>query len=524
MPLRTLVTDEEIQLLEAALRWVEAASPKGFARLFSERGQSPMPPPQVAVPLIAFDVAKKEGDGLRGLLRVRRHQGRFYVMEIGLGNDAEYLQDLWPETDVLLAALDGLAPCRVLDLGTGCGIVAIEAALRGHQVVATDVYHPTMVLARFNARLNHAHIDFREGHLWKPVRGEQFDCILTNPHYGRSDDQLRLEVLRGAAEHLAPGGRLVLATALEWENRQLGVECLLQPLAQSHSVSVKPLDSAYKRDWFTVGEGAPSRHRFTVEIGDGNGLSVRFPENPPRRDFVPLSRLQSGHASVAGAADAAALDELLTRLIPPDTTLENVPAGLLDACRWGARECVADRGAAGAIVSADGKVRPCTHAPPLGTAEDTLAELTARYQELAAAARARRECDACVAKNSCSRCLFPVALDDRHYCDLIRRHHSRLGILQRLTATVAQLDEKSVPEGPLKLRRWPRGDGNFDAVAQDWNQRAVWIVERGRRWFLQFSERLVEIDRATADLGAALGDGKAVGKKTAEQFAALLGS
>jgi SAM-dependent methyltransferase len=220
VPLRTLVSDEEIQLLEAALRWIEAASPKGFARLFTELGKSPMVPPQVAVPLIAFDLVEKEGDGLRGRLRVRRHQGRFYVMEIGLGNDAEYMQDLWPETDTLLAALEGMAPGRLLDLGTGCGIVAIEAALRGHQVVATDVYHPTIVLARFNARLNHAEIDFREGHLFTPVKGERFDFILTNPHYGRSDDQLRLEVLRGTSEHLSPRGKLLLATALEGKGRR----------------------------------------------------------------------------------------------------------------------------------------------------------------------------------------------------------------------------------------------------------------------------------------------------------------
>jgi radical SAM protein with 4Fe4S-binding SPASM domain len=286
-------------------------------------------------------------------------------------------------------------------------------------------------------------------------------------------------------------------------------------------VTVRPLESTYKQ-WFTAGEGAPSRHRFTVEIGPGSGLDVQFPRNPPRRDFVPLSRLRHGHASIATSADAAALDALLARLISPDAILENVPGGILDACRWGARECVADRGAAGAIVSPDGRVRPCTHAPPLAVADDTLADLTARYQELAAIARARRECDSCVANQVCSHCLFPVALDDRHYCELIRRHHSRLPILHRLLSTLAQLDEKSVEPGPVRLRRWPRGLENLAGAAAAWNALGVWIVERGRRHFLQFAEKLIEIDLATADLGAALGDGKPLGKKEVEQFSSLL--
>jgi SAM-dependent methyltransferase len=523
VPLRTLVSDEELQLLEASLRWIEAASVKAFTRLFAERGVVPLPPPQIAVPLIAFDLCEREGAELRGRLRVRSHEGRFYVMEIGLGNAAEYLQDLWPETDALLAALDGLPPGRLLDLGTGCGIIAVEAARRGHQVVATDLYHPTVVLARFNARLNHAQIDLREGHLWDPVAGERFDCILTNPHYGRSDDQLRVEVLCDAADHLTPAGKLLLATALEWENGELGLSCMLKPLSQHRAVKVRPLSAAYKQKWFTAGSGAPSRHRFTIEVGPGAGLDVEMPTDPPRRDFVPLSRLKGRWASVATGPDAAALDLLLTRLISPDAVLPPpLPAGLLDGCRWGARTCVADRGAAGAIVTPDGSVRPCTHAPALATIEQTLAELTQLYQDVADAARAQRGCDGCVAVTECSRCLFPVALDVPHYCDFIRRHHLRLPILHRLLSTVELLDEKNVPPGELRLRRWPRDREDLTGVAAEWNRLAVWVIERGSRHFLAFGDQLIEVDRATADLGAALGDGKPVGARESAAFSALL--
>jgi 2-polyprenyl-3-methyl-5-hydroxy-6-metoxy-1,4-benzoquinol methylase len=375
---------------------------------------------------------------------VRRHSGRFYVLELGLGSDEEYQQDVWPETDALLAALDGLTPCRILDLGTGCGIVAVEAALRGHTVVATDVYQPTMVLAKFNARLNQANVEFRQGHLWEPLAGERFDRVLTNPHYGHADDQLRLEVLRGAPEHLTTDGKLWLATALEWDEaerpRRLGVECVLRPIVEAgHTVTVRPLVSATKRSWFATARGAPgipSRHRFTVEVARGPAkLDVKFPEHPQEQHFVPLARLSSRgqQATVTTPADAARLDHLLTRL---ELTGQEplLPAGLLDACRWGARDCVGPRSAAGAIVTPDGKVRPCAHGPALASCDDTLDELNARYADLAAQARARRGCDDCPADAACSHCLFPVALDDAGYCALIRKHHARLPLLHRRLA------------------------------------------------------------------------------------------
>ncbi|MFC7765343.1 DUF7059 domain-containing protein [Leucobacter soli] len=61
---------------------------------------------------------------------------------------------------------------RSLDLGTGCGIVAMHLALRG-PVVATDISERALDLARANARLNGMEhgIEFRHGDLFAPVTG-----------------------------------------------------------------------------------------------------------------------------------------------------------------------------------------------------------------------------------------------------------------------------------------------------------------------------------------------------------------
>lgn len=74
---------------------------------------------------------------------------------------------------------------RVLDIGTGTGVVAIQAAQAGADVVATDVNPEAIRCARINAILNHVedHIDLRAGDLFAPVAGERFDVVVCNPPF-----------------------------------------------------------------------------------------------------------------------------------------------------------------------------------------------------------------------------------------------------------------------------------------------------------------------------------------------------
>lgn len=73
----------------------------------------------------------------------------------------------------------------VLDLGTGSGVVAIVVAPRVSGVVATDVNAGAVRCARINAILNRVEdrVQVREGDLFAPVAGEQFDLVLFNPPY-----------------------------------------------------------------------------------------------------------------------------------------------------------------------------------------------------------------------------------------------------------------------------------------------------------------------------------------------------
>lgn len=70
---------------------------------------------------------------------------------------------------------------KVLDVGTGCGILAILAAKRGASVVATDIHEESVKCALYNASLNNVKLDARWGNLFEPVKkGELFDVIVSN--------------------------------------------------------------------------------------------------------------------------------------------------------------------------------------------------------------------------------------------------------------------------------------------------------------------------------------------------------
>lgn len=109
---------------------------------------------------------------------------------------------------------------RALDLGTGCGLLALLAAAHSRSVVAIDVNPRALDFARWNAAFNGVtNIAFRQGDLFTPVQGETFDLIVCNPpfvlapdvdyvhtHSGKEADALCREIVRAAPVHLAEGG------------------------------------------------------------------------------------------------------------------------------------------------------------------------------------------------------------------------------------------------------------------------------------------------------------------------------
>jgi len=147
-----------------------------------------------------------------------------------------------PDTETVIEVVrvarpDRASPCRLLDLCTGSGVIAVSLAREypAAQVVATELSPAAAALARRNAARNAVaeRVDVREGDLFAPVRGERFDVIAANPPYIASAviatlaPEVRREpvvaldggpdglafydrIAAAAREHLVPGGAIVL--------------------------------------------------------------------------------------------------------------------------------------------------------------------------------------------------------------------------------------------------------------------------------------------------------------------------
>lgn len=93
-----------------------------------------------------------------------------------------------------------------LDVGTGCGILALLAARHADHVVGTDPDEHALNLAAFNARLNGVdHVEWRLGSLFEPVAGSRFDLITCNPSE-RKDGALCQEITGQLPRYLEDGG------------------------------------------------------------------------------------------------------------------------------------------------------------------------------------------------------------------------------------------------------------------------------------------------------------------------------
>ncbi|MFW5641340.1 MAG: peptide chain release factor N(5)-glutamine methyltransferase [Roseicyclus sp.] len=144
-----------------------------------------------------------------------------------------------PDTETLVEAALGAPFTRVLDLGTGSGILAVTllAERPGATGLATDLSQAARDVAAGNASAHGVaeRLELRRGDWWQAVPEEaRFDLIVSNPPYvseadyeGLAPEIIRFEpraaltpggdglaacraILARAARHLAPGGRLAL--------------------------------------------------------------------------------------------------------------------------------------------------------------------------------------------------------------------------------------------------------------------------------------------------------------------------
>jgi release factor glutamine methyltransferase len=136
--------------------------------------------------------------------------------------------DTWMLARELVASLPGPG-AAVLELCTGSGAIALEAAAAGAEVTAVDVSRRAVATVRLNARLRGLRVRALRGSLFEPVAGQRFDLVATNPPYvpapadtlptsgperawdaGRDGRALIDPICDAAAGHLRPGGAILI--------------------------------------------------------------------------------------------------------------------------------------------------------------------------------------------------------------------------------------------------------------------------------------------------------------------------
>ena len=145
-----------------------------------------------------------------------------------------------PDTEVLVEQAkkraQAFAAPRIVDLGTGSGIVAIVLArlCPAAALAAVDVSAAALDVARRNAARHGAEVRFLAGDWYSPLGAERFDLIVSNPPYVASGDPHLLQnglpfepqqalsdgtrdgmaciraLIEGASRHLLPGGWLLI--------------------------------------------------------------------------------------------------------------------------------------------------------------------------------------------------------------------------------------------------------------------------------------------------------------------------
>lgn len=177
-----------------------------------------------------FASRRRHGEPIAYILGAKE----FYGLELAV-NPAVLIPR--PETELLVERALAHEFSSLLDLGTGCGAVAL--AIKKHRprarVVAVEASAAALIVAQRNATKLALEVEFRHGRWFQPLGDERFELIVANPPYVAEGDahldalafeprsalvagvdglDAIREIASGTARHLAPHGWLYVEHGL----------------------------------------------------------------------------------------------------------------------------------------------------------------------------------------------------------------------------------------------------------------------------------------------------------------------
>ncbi len=170
-------------------------------------------------------LVESSGSEVRGRVRMLPYEGLLVASDRRPSPEdpampADWVTGIDPPAVLLGYLTTRRAIKNALDVGTGCGIQALFAALHCERVVGVDINPRALNFAAFNAALNQIeNLEWRLGSLFEPVAGETFDLVVSNPPYvispesayvfrdsGRAGDSLCRQIVEEVPSHLSEGG------------------------------------------------------------------------------------------------------------------------------------------------------------------------------------------------------------------------------------------------------------------------------------------------------------------------------
>ena len=140
-----------------------------------------------------------------------------------------------PDTEILVDTVLNLElpeQCSMVDLGTGTGAIALALASERPrwQVLATDIYLPTLQVAQENAERHQLQqVRFACGAWFDAIPSQKFDLVVSNPPYIDPEDvhlqQLGAEPQRAliAQQKGLADLKIIIEQAVNWLNPQVWV-------------------------------------------------------------------------------------------------------------------------------------------------------------------------------------------------------------------------------------------------------------------------------------------------------------
>lgn len=119
----------------------------------------------------------------------------FNRLEIDLYNE---VYDPSEDSFLLLEAIQIAPEDVVLEIGTGCGLIALEASRQGASVICTDINPFAVRLTKNNIQKNKhlliGSIEVRKGDFFTVIKKEElFDIILFNPPYLSTSEKEKVD-------------------------------------------------------------------------------------------------------------------------------------------------------------------------------------------------------------------------------------------------------------------------------------------------------------------------------------------